>query len=135
MRIIFWIQKMFSLAARADQTKKRVFRLMQQKRVPLPRSVKGAFSILAACWLVPLRSCGQNKPLTSLLSPLPIQSPICASTHNAPGEKPSERIKNRISVHDFVSQYVELDSQGRGHCPFHDDQHKSFSVNKQGNHW
>src|SRR5688572_22022330 len=45
------------------------------------------------------------------------------SRTNAP---PSERIKAAISVFDFVSQYVELDAQGRGYCPFHPDEHRSF---------
>ena len=47
----------------------------------------------------------------------------------------SERIKNRISVYDFVSQYVELDPRGKGNCPFHDDQVKSFQVSHEGNFW
>lgn len=47
----------------------------------------------------------------------------------------SERIKARISVFDFVSQYIELDPNGKGHCPFHDDEHKSFQVNFDGNYW
>ncbi|MCA9911663.1 MAG: hypothetical protein KC519_23570 [Anaerolineae bacterium] len=51
------------------------------------------------------------------------------------GATPSERIKNRISVHDFVSQYVELDRNGKGLCPFHDDHVYSFGVNVQGNYW
>lgn len=48
---------------------------------------------------------------------------------------PSERIKASISVKAFVGQYVELDPQGRGHCPFHDDQHQSFQVSDEGNFW
>jgi hypothetical protein len=47
----------------------------------------------------------------------------------------SERIKQRMSVFDFVSQYVELDAAGHGHCPFHNDQHKSFGVNEKGGYW
>jgi DNA primase len=38
----------------------------------------------------------------------------------------------------YVSQFVELKSTrsgGVGHCPFHDDEHMSFSVNRQGNYW
>jgi hypothetical protein len=54
---------------------------------------------------------------------------------DAHGETLSERIKSTITVYDFVSQYVELDRRGRGHCPFHDDQHKSFSINRQSNYW
>ena len=58
---------------------------------------------------------------------------------NGPAEAPtgtlSERIKGSVSVLDFVSQYVELSPNGRGLCPFHDDQQASFSVNPEGNYW
>jgi hypothetical protein len=58
---------------------------------------------------------------------------------NGPTEAPtgtlSERIKGSVSVLDFVSQYVELSPNGRGLCPFHDDQQASFSVNPEGNYW
>ncbi len=47
----------------------------------------------------------------------------------------SERIKAAISVLDFVSRYVELDSKNWGFCPFHDDQHKSFGVDTERNFW
>lgn len=47
----------------------------------------------------------------------------------------SERIKAAISVLDFVSRYVELDSRNWGFCPFHDDQHKSFGVDTERNFW
>lgn len=47
----------------------------------------------------------------------------------------SERIKDSISVYDFVGQYVELSPSGRGLCPFHDDRHTSFSVNVEDNYW
>ena len=51
------------------------------------------------------------------------------------GETLSDRIKDRLPVYDFVSQYVQLDERGTGYCPFHDDQHKSFSVNRDQNYW
>lgn len=51
------------------------------------------------------------------------------------GETLSDAIKNTISVYDLVSQYVDLDRQGRGLCPFHDDQVKSFGVNVEKNYW
>lgn len=47
----------------------------------------------------------------------------------------SERLKRAISVQAFVSQYVELDQQHKGLCPFHNDQIKSFQVNDQDNYW
>lgn len=49
--------------------------------------------------------------------------------------KPSERIKAVMSVADFVGQYVALDDQLRGHCPFHEDQINSFSINSDHNFW
>lgn len=52
------------------------------------------------------------------------------------GELPVwEKIKQRISIGEMVSRYVELDSKGRGRCPFHDDQHPSFSVNFDEGYW
>ncbi|MCI0558943.1 MAG: CHC2 zinc finger domain-containing protein [Nitrososphaera sp.] len=47
----------------------------------------------------------------------------------------SERIKAAMTVRQFVLQYVELSSKGRGLCPFHDDQVASFSVNDDDNYW
>ena len=41
-------------------------------------------------------------------------------------------------VYAYVSQFVELKptrSGGVGHCPFHHDEHMSFSVNRSGNYW
>lgn len=49
--------------------------------------------------------------------------------------KVSDRIKHRISVPDFVGQYVSLDERGKGNCPFHNDTVKSFQVSRQGNYW
>ena len=60
-------------------------------------------------------------------------------TEFKPSETPkgvlSERIKGSITVYDFVSQYIELSPNGRGLCPFHDDQRSSFSVNIDKNYW
>src|SRR5690606_5025124 len=47
----------------------------------------------------------------------------------------SERLKNAISVYDFVGRYVDLDERGTGLCPFHDDQRRSFGVNREENFW
>jgi CHC2 zinc finger len=51
------------------------------------------------------------------------------------GETPSERIKNSVSVLDFVSQFVDLDRNHRGLCPFHDDHHVSFQIDPSRNFW
>ena len=53
----------------------------------------------------------------------------------AQGNVLSSSIKAAISVQDFVGQYMELTSAGSGHCPFHDDQNSSFSVNDAENYW
>jgi hypothetical protein len=53
----------------------------------------------------------------------------------ASGSTLSERLKNAITVYDFVSRYVELDEHGKGLCPFHDDKHPSFQVNQTQNYW
>ena len=53
----------------------------------------------------------------------------------APNGTLSERIKASVTVLDFVGQYVELSPNGRGLCPFHDDQRSSFSVNIEQNYW
>lgn len=69
-------------------------------------------------------------PIPKAQSPTPVFTP-----REVTGGSVSERIKNSISVHAFISQYVELDPQGKGFCPFHDDQHKSFQVNDERNFW
>ena len=39
-------------------------------------------------------------------------------------------------VYTFVSRYVRLDKQGRGHCPFHPPGvHPSFAVNCEDDYW
>jgi len=48
------------------------------------------------------------------------------------------KIKNKMKVLDFVRLYVDLKPTGKGAvglCPFHDDQHTSFSVNNNENYW
>lgn len=50
----------------------------------------------------------------------------------------SERIKAKISVFDFVGEYVHLKPTSNGAvglCPFHDDRRPSFGVNVKGNYW
>jgi hypothetical protein len=50
----------------------------------------------------------------------------------------SERIKAKISVFDFVGEYVQLkptSSGAVGLCPFHIDRHPSFGVNVKRNYW
>lgn len=73
----------------------------------------------------------------SLLRPEQDSAPSPTLYDAAPlnDEMPSARIKNAITVFEFVGRYVELDQEGRGLCPFHDDQRASFSVSRDGNYW
>lgn len=68
-------------------------------------------------------------------APPPKLSPKFKKRKPRHNEPLSESLKHAISVFDFVSRYVELNEQGRGFCPFHDDQVKSFAVNKTRNYW
>lgn len=68
------------------------------------------------------------------ISPASVPKPPLATVKGT-GEKLSEQIKSSVTVLSFVSQYVELSPSGRGRCPFHDDQHASFSVNMEKNYW
>jgi len=46
-----------------------------------------------------------------------------------------EKVKRMITVEELVSNYVELNDTGLGKCPFHEDNHPSFSVNLKENYW
>lgn len=50
----------------------------------------------------------------------------------------SDQIKQRVSVLEFISQYVDLKPTNQGAiglCPFHDDHNPSFSINDAENYW
>jgi hypothetical protein len=73
--------------------------------------------------------------LASLPEPKPVFPTRRFRKQKGGGNTPSEKIKNRVSVLDFVSQFVDLDRNHRGLCPFHDDHVVSFQVNPEGNYW
>jgi hypothetical protein len=52
-----------------------------------------------------------------------------------PETRISERAKGAVGLSDFVGQFVELSATGMGHCPFHDDEVASFSVNEAEKYW
>lgn len=68
-------------------------------------------------------------------APPPKPSPKFKKRKARHDEPLSESLKHAISVFDFISRYVDLNEQGRGLCPFHDDHERSFAVNKQRNYW
>jgi hypothetical protein len=53
------------------------------------------------------------------------------------GLSPMQRLKEQIGdPYTFISQFVELDASGKGHCPFHPpDYHPSFAVNRYAGYW
>jgi len=100
---------------------------------PLAPTTRGQICALKAPETVPeaafeaYRSFVPPRPAAACLEPLE------AATGTV-----SERIKAKVSVLEFVSQYVELKptaSGAIGLCPFHDDHRPSFGVNAEGNYW
>lgn len=102
---------------------------------PLAPTIRKQVRVLANPQRAPRGFVEATLQRASLAAPVPSSSPPERPTAHPPGEAVSARIKAAISVYDFVSHYVELDGQGRGLCPFHDDHHKSFGVNAAGNYW
>ncbi len=101
---------------------------------PLASTVREQLNLLAAPQLVPQEFINQvvaKSPELRTASP----SPTFEKVKAVPGEKLSDRLMARMSVYDFVSQFVQLDQHGVGHCPFHQDEHKSFQVNIERNYW
>jgi hypothetical protein len=102
---------------------------------PLAPSIREQLAILGNPNRVPQAFIDEllaRAPEPRKVSPTPQFRPTHDRDMSGP---PSERIKQAISVYDFVSQYVELDQRGKGYCPFHDDQVQSFQVSREGNYW
>ncbi len=97
---------------------------------PLAPTIREQMAILASPLPIPEWAFEAYK---SHIEPVGKPEPVRLSPTTA--KTLSGRIKETVTVYDFVSQYVELDDRGRGHCPFHDDKHKSFAVNKNKNFW
>jgi hypothetical protein len=97
---------------------------------PLAPTLPEQIQVLSSPQVVPeemfgsYRAAGQHNPTS-----------VDLRLQEASGETISQQIKSRVLVNDFVSQYLELNSTGQGLCPFHDDQHRSFSVNIEKNYW
>ncbi|MGE5073565.1 MAG: CHC2 zinc finger domain-containing protein [Anaerolineae bacterium] len=75
-------------------------------------------------------------PLSDVMQYQYVEPPHPRAPRPINGELPVwEKIKQRLPIGDVVAKYVELDSKGRGRCPFHDDQHPSLSVNFDEGYW
>lgn len=58
--------------------------------------------------------------------------------YDSDSDRTWERIKSSVDLMEFVGSLVELRptrTGGVGLCPFHDDDHPSFGVHKEGNYW
>ena len=107
---------------------------------PLAPTIRQQIAVLTQPQCVPLQFIEDalvRAPEAKQVSPTPPfrERKKLRKRRSSTNEQPSERIKAAIGVFEFVSQYVELDSRGCGFCPFHDDEHKSFAVNMDGNYW
>jgi len=105
---------------------------------PLASTIRQQIALLATPVLVPQLFIDQIiAEAEDTMNALPSHSSkeIFARVPQHSGETLSERIKNSISVFDFVSRYVALDQAGKGLCPFHDDHEKSFGVHQKRNFW
>lgn len=103
---------------------------------PLAPTVREQMKILTSPERVPQTFIDQILAVAPEAKPVfPTKPYIPRPKNRIIGDTLSERIKNRISVADFVSQYIELNDHGFGYCIFHDDQKMSFGVNQEHNFW
>ena len=104
---------------------------------PLAPTIRDQLALLAYAERIPhsiFEDLRQEVPAEEVM-PLPSPTHAFKLREVDPQLPLSERIKQAVSVKDFVSRYVELDGQGTGFCPFHDDQNPSFGVNEARNYW
>jgi hypothetical protein len=100
---------------------------------PLGSTIRKQIVALENPWFVPRVTLGKysSKPLPETHESHPKQL-------EAHKDLVSERIKSRLTVHEFISRYVDLQSTANGAvgiCPFHEDSHPSFGVNDKSNYW
>lgn len=97
---------------------------------PIAATLAYQMQLLSEPLRVPQPVFARFRDMASEPTKTPVFNPV-----DAPSGTLSQRIKASVTVYDFVSQYVTLGSNGRGKCPFHDDNHASFSVNREQNYW
>ncbi|MEZ4671444.1 MAG: CHC2 zinc finger domain-containing protein [Anaerolineae bacterium] len=102
---------------------------------PIAPTIREQIRILARPERVPRSFVELVLSLSPEPQPIPYPPPFEGKTLTISGGEVSEQIKSRISVYDFVSQFMEINRDGRGLCPFHDDHHMSFSVHRERNFW
>ncbi len=131
MRLPFGYHRKVKVAGKPGQR----FGFQDRAGNPLASTIHEQIALLMAAERVPhatLARIAATLPELIIPPPTPTPLPLRATAETMPL---SERVKARIGVLAFVSQYVPLDEQGRGFCPFHADEHESFGVNIQHNYW
>lgn len=111
------------------------YHLVDLNGQPIAPTIRDQLQMLASPERVPPAFVDLILALAPEPKPLPSPPSFEGKTIRITGDEVSDRIKNRISVYDFVSQFVQLDRGGRGLCPFHDDHKESFSVDRERNYW
>lgn len=99
---------------------------------PIAATIRDQLAILADPERIPLEFIRET---LAHIPPPPEPKPV-TRTHTPDGRLPlSQRIKQSISTLDFIAYYVPLNAKYKGHCPFHDDQEMSFSVDSVKDHF
>jgi len=100
---------------------------------PLAPTISQQIRVLSTPQFVPEAVFDANRAYASVH-----EKTVPQKTVESPGETVSARIKNRVSVLEFICQFVDLQPSGLGAiglCPFHEDLNPSLSVNAQDNYW
>ena len=101
---------------------------------PLAPTIRQQIQVLSAPQNVPNKAFEVYQPSSI---PLSLQTTSLEAT-DSPRDVVSIRIKNRISVLEFVGEFVDLQPTNKGAiglCPFHEDHKPSLSINVDENYW
>jgi hypothetical protein len=107
-----------------------VYPFVNRDGLPLAPTIRQQIAILSEAETVP-----NSQAIRYAATIKDAQRPVRANLAELPVW---EKIKRVAPAIEFIGQYVELEptaSGAVGHCPFHNDRHKSFGVNKEGNFW
>jgi hypothetical protein len=100
---------------------------------PLAPTIRQQIQVLSAPQNVPKKAFEAYQPSM----PFSLQTTSLEAS-DSPRDVVSIRIKNRISVLEFVGQFVDLQPTNKGAiglCPFHEDHNPSLSINVDENYW
>jgi hypothetical protein len=107
---------------------------------PVSRSVLGTLEYLQSVSRVPASQVEGWATAEYRSGPIPSIRIAQSAAEPRTGSRrlsPIERLKEQIGdPYAFISQFVELDERGRGHCPLHPpDRNPSLVVDRRTGHW